>query len=776
VKSYLSLIAISAKVHKRQNRMTILCIIISVLLVTTIFSVSDMIVITESYIMTEKHGNWHIKLEDINNDTAEKINKRTDVKAVGWLEVFNSDADKPYYIGEKRATLYGTDKTYIAQLVNGIEEGNFPQNDNEVMLSSNAKKAINVQIGSRVTINTPAGDTDFTISGFGSDDESYYKGQTYLIGVYMTQNTFADIMSKNGIENSPSFYVQFQNAEKAANAIPKLKAEYNLEDDNISENTAVMGISGKSENKTMKNFYSIAMVLFILVLLAGVLMISGSMNSNVVQRIQFFGMMRCIGASRQQVIKFVRLEALNWCKTAVPIGMILGTAISWGICAILHFVIGGEFAATPVFKVSTVGLVSGAIVGVITVLIAAQSPAKHAAKISPMAAVSGNIENIHYRRRTLKFPFSKIERILGIYHAAASKKNWFLMTASFALSIIMFLCFSVGMDFAHALLPSLRSWQPDVTINGYSNALILDRNLTDKINTIPGVAHTFGSSYIDNIPATSSKASIKYINIVSYDKYMLECAKKSAVQGNFSKISENGNNVMTIYNKNNPLRVGDTIKIGETELEVSCALSDGLFASDLIVICPEETFDRLMGKQKYNLIGIQLNKMATDETVNQIGNIVTGDAIFSDERDNNQKSNATYWTTRVIGYGFLAIIAMITMFNIINSISMSVSAKTKQYGTMRAIGMDGKQLTAMITAEAFTYAISGLLVGCIIGIPLSRCLYIRIITHYFGNEWRLPITLLVIIFIFVFVSATIAVYAPAKRIRNTAITETINEL
>ncbi|MFM9587305.1 FtsX-like permease family protein, partial [Streptomyces caniscabiei] len=91
-----------------------------------------------------------------------------------------------------------------------------------------------------------------------------------------------------------------------------------------------------------------------MVLLAGVLMISGSMNSNVAQRTKFFGMMRCIGASRKQIIRFVRLEALNWCKTAVPVGLILGTLITWCVCALLHYGIGGEFAGTPVFALSPV--------------------------------------------------------------------------------------------------------------------------------------------------------------------------------------------------------------------------------------------------------------------------------------------------------------------------------------------------------------------------------------------------------------------------------------
>ena len=41
MKSYLSLIPISAKVHRRRNRMTILCIVFAVFLVTAIFSVAE---------------------------------------------------------------------------------------------------------------------------------------------------------------------------------------------------------------------------------------------------------------------------------------------------------------------------------------------------------------------------------------------------------------------------------------------------------------------------------------------------------------------------------------------------------------------------------------------------------------------------------------------------------------------------------------------------------------------------------------------------------------
>ena len=777
MKSYLSLVPISAKVRRRQNRMTILCIICAVFLVTAIFSVTDMMIRTESSIMLSKHGNWHLQLDHISQDIAEEICRRTDVTDVGASSVFNYEGGQPYRIREKKAVLYGTEETYMNQISNGITDGAFPQNDSEVMLSPNAVTAFGAQIGDNVTLHTPAGDATFTISGFGTEDKGYYENQTYLVGVYMTQTAFASIMENNGItDNEPAYYVQFEDATKATKAITELQAQYQLPAENISENTGVMGMAGQSSNTAMKNFYGIAVILFIIVLLAGVLMISGSMNSNIANRTQFFGMMRCIGASRQQVIRFVRLEALNWCKIAVPAGILMGTIISWDICGVLRYVVGGEFAVTPVFKISPAGLISGAVVGIVTVLLAAQSPAKRAAKVSPMSAVSGNMENTATVYHAAKIGVGKIDCSLGIHHAVASKKNWCLLTASFALCIILFLSFSIVMDMVRLLLPSLNVTSADLALASYSNEMVLDRDLVDEIRKIDGVANAYGSSYMGNIPATSSRAGIDHINIVSYDDTLLDYAKGNIAQGTLNEVYGDSNKVATVFNKNNSLKVGDTIQIAGTEVEISCALSQGLFGDDLIVICSQETFDRLMGQEKYGLIGVQLEKDATNETVAQIRRLENDDIVITDQRESNRTNNTSYWASRIVCYGFLAIIAVITLFNIINSISMSVSARTKQYGAMRAVGMDDRQLTRMISAEAFTYAVSGLILGCGMGIPFSRFLYTLMITHHFGVAWHLPIALLAVVIAFVFISAVIAAHAPSKRIRNMAITATINEL
>lgn len=96
---------------------------------------------------------------------------------------------------------------------------------------------------------------------------------------------------------------------------------------------------------------------------------------------------------------------------------------------------------------------------------------------------------------------------------------------------------------------------------------------------------------------------------------------------------------------------------------------------------------------------------------------------------------------------------------------------------MRAVGMDKHQITKMIAAEAFTYALSGGIVGSIAGLLIYRLLYNALIAAHFSYAvWSLPTIPLLLILLFVCMAAIAAAYIPAKRIRSMAISAAINEL
>ncbi|WP_252249427.1 FtsX-like permease family protein [Clostridium sp. VAP23] len=537
-----------------------------------------------------------------------------------------------------------------------------------------------------------------------------------------------------------------------------------------------------SKSVAAQTLYSTAAVLFVLILIAGVLMISSSINSNVAQRTKFFGMMRCIGMSRQQIIRFVKLEALNWCKTAVPIGIILGIVVTWGLCAGLRFLVGGEFSDIPLFGVSSIGIISGIIVGVVTVLIAASSPAKRAAKVSPVTAVSGNSENTKNATHALNTRFFKIETALGIHHAVSGKKNLILMTSSFALSIILFLSFSVLIEFIGYIMPQ-SSNTSDISISSNNSSNSIDSVLLDKISGMSDVKHVFGRRNCFDVPAeVNSKTNT--IDMISYDDYDFNCLTKDnqlKKGSDISKVYGNSNYVLTIWDKDRPLEIGDKIQVGNKELEVAGLLKCNPFSDNgtpdgkITLITSGETFTRLTGITDYSLIMIQMTKDATDRNVEAIHNVVGESYTFIDQRD--KRTTSTYMAFMFFVYGFLAIITLVTVLNIMNSISMSVSAKIKQYGSMRAVGMDEHQITKMIAAEAFTYSISGCIVGVVIGLFISKLLYDILITAHFSYAtWSIPIMPIIIVLLVVAITAMVAIYAPSKRIANMAVTDTINEL
>lgn len=551
-----------------------------------------------------------------------------------------------------------------------------------------------------------------------------------------------------------------------------------MEQKRLLEKHGSLSFSNFLDSSMVQTLLPVAVLLFFLILLAGVLMIAGSMNSRVAQRTKFFGMMRCIGMSRRQIIRFVRLEALCWCKTAIPAGLALGIAATWGLCAVLRFLVGEEFSDIPLFGVSLTGIAAGVIMGISAVLLASKAPAKRASRVSPIAAVSTENEAAKKIRRPICARLCKVETSLGIHHAVSDKKNLVLLTSSFGLSILLFLCFSVLIDFAGYLLPQSSS-APDLEIADSGSSNSIDPGLPAKLREMDGVEQVFGRRSRLDIPAKPVP-----IDMVSYDDYDLECLRKDRALkrgSDLSKVYGNSSCVLAVWDENLSLKLGDKIQIGGEELEIAGFLkynpfdSSGMTDGKLTLITSSETFTRLTGITGYSLILIQTDSSITSEDVSAIRSVAGDPYLFRDRRD--QSTKGTYLAFVCCVYGFLFIIACVTVLNIINSISMNISARLKQYGMMRAVGMSHRQILKMTAAEAFTYAILGCAAGCILGLVLHRLLYgVLIAGHFAYASYCLPAGPLAIILFFLLLSVCAAVYVPCRQLRNLSVTETIGSL
>ncbi len=773
MRSYLSLAGISAKAHRRSRRVTQLCIMIAVVLVISVFSMVDF----EYMHMTEKlvrdHGNWHITLNHVPKEEAESVWNEADVKAACWYDTFNYRLDQPICLDSRPICIIGTEESFFTDFWKDmLTEGRFPQNGSEALLNQNAENILGCRVGDTVVIQTPAGEYSYTVCGFVSDT-SYSLARDALIAV-LDYTEMGRMAEANGQAREMQYYIQFKQSLSIKKTIANLKASHGWTDENVAENAALLGIMGMSTDNYIVGLYGVAAILVVIVVLAGIMMISGSLNAGVAQRTEYYGMLRCIGAGKRQVKRLVRREALHWLLLAIPAGAVISTLICWVICAVLAYGIGGEWAGMPVGRISWIGIGIGVLVGTITVILAAAAPAKRAAAVSPIAAVSGSGDG--QNAGMAKLGKAPVPIALGFHHVFAKKKNLLLMTASFALSIILFLTFSVMITWIENALTTNKPYSPDISLYYSDYSAGLGSDLADDLRGIAGVKHVYARMHRLTEVENCEKAN--KIDLISYDEIQFAWARADLLRGDIEAAANETGKVIIAFEKGTAFELGDTMDVNGKTLTVAALLSDSPFSagSNPTVICSEETFSEIFGACNYSVIDLQLKKGYGDETVADIRSIVDDKVILSDRREGNTETNSTYLAFSVLVYGFLAMVAMITVFHIINSISMSVIARQRQYGMMRAIGMDSSQLRQMITAESLGYGISGCLVGCAAGLPLHAWFYRATISNYWGIAWQIPWPQLLIIIGVVLCSAFVAARGPVRRIMSRPVTEAVGSL
>lgn len=784
MKSYLSLIPISARVHKRRNRMTRLCIFLAVFLVTGIFSMADMEVRSQKIRAVAEYGNWHICLKNISEREAGLIALRPEVEASSWYNSLNYRLREDYTVDGKKACICGMDEALLNKiLAEDLVEGSFPKKAGEVLLLDNARDSLGVKTGDSVILHTPSGrDREYRISGFA--EATAMTAKTDAVVVCLPVESFQTLyrQEKRGETTDVDmvYYVRLKDHVSLRKSIDDIKARYGLNEEDVDENTMLLAVAGASRDSTLLALYGAAAVLFLLVLLAGTLMIASSMNSNIAQRTTFFGMLHCIGADRRQTMRFVRLEALFWCREAIPSGVSAGIVMTWLMCALLRFLSAEYFADMPVLGISPGGIVMGMLTGLLTVFIAAGAPARKAAGVSPLAAVSGNIWNTQPLKKAANTKHRKIDTALGIYHAGQNRRNFLLMTGSFAISIILFLGFSSLWDFmGHAITP-LRPYTPDFSIVSGDETCSIPGDLVQELYRTEGVKRVYGRRFAHDVEV-NGVPGWKSVMLISYEALQFNWAdeeKWASDRIGLEKVAKDKEEglVLAVWSENSPLQKGDKIETGLGELTVEGFLKHCPFngtEDSGVLICSEALFTELTGETDYTIIDIQTEGNAGDATVKRLRELAGDQFLFSDNRLGNQSARGAYYSFAVFIYGFLGIIAVIAAFNIINSISMSASARLKQYGAMRAVGMEMGQIRRMLRAETWTYAGAGIAAGTLLGLPIHRFLWNRLIYPRWNDAWEVPVAELIVIIALVAISCAAAVRGPVKRIGNMNVVDVI---
>ena len=787
MKSYLDLIPILGKVHRRQSRMVRICIILSVFLVTAIFGMADMEIRSQNIQAKRNYGEWHVGIRDVSDEEAELLSLRPKVAACTRYDTLNYRLSMDYEIAGKKAVIAGFDESAL-DIFSAVEflEGAFPQ-EGEALVGKDMQKRVNLKIGDTVILGCPDGrEREYRVSGIIEQLPMLAEKDVY--GISMNIEDFRKLSLEGAQDNHDSLvYLQFSPWCNIRKEIRLIRESFGFSEEQVGGNEVLLATIGQSSDLSMLAIYGIAFLLAVLVAVAGILMITSSLSSNIAQRTEFFGLLRCIGASREQVACFVKRQALYWCRTAIPAGVLTGTVVVWILCAVLRFLSPTYFADMPGLGISWIGLICGSLLGIVTVLVSSASPARKASGVSPLTAVSGNAWDRAPVRKAVSVRLRRVETALGFHHALGNRRNFILMTCSFAFSIILFLGFTVTIDFMHYAVKPLSPQAPDISIVSPDNTCSLPGYLAERIGELRDVKRVYGRRFAYDVPIETG-AGQESAYLISYERHQFAWAQDSLIEGSLQD-TEEGGGVLAVYRPEEAsaapgnaagLKTGDVIRadIGGTQcqLAVTGILSECPFNTDSgqrILICSEDTFIRLTGEAGYTIIDLQMTRDAAKDAAEEIRELAGEDVVFSDKRLRNAEVRGAVYSFALFVYGFLGVIALISAVNIMNSIAMSVSARLREYGAMQAVGMDSGQLLLMIAAEAAAYGLWGILLGCGIGIPLNRFIYEQMVTLRWGTSWDFPALPLGIIILVMAVSLLAAVCGPARRIREMSVVDVI---
>ncbi|GAA4689107.1 ABC transporter permease [Streptomyces chumphonensis] len=262
-----------------------------------------------------------------------------------------------------------------------MRDGRAPERDGEIALDAKTAERTGYEVGDtvRTSVNGPVRSEKVT-GIFTTDDGNVAAGGTLVLfdtataqRLYAAPGEFAEITltAAPGTSQAALRGAVEEILPKTAEAVTgeKLAADQSraIEEELSGMRTGMLVFAG-------------------IALFVGVFIIANTFTMLVAQRTKELALMRAVGASRRQVTRSVLIEALVVGAVAGVTGLAAGVGVAAGLRALMGS-LGVTVPDGPLTVTGTTVLVSLAVGTVITVL-AAWLPARRAAKIPPVAAMS----------------------------------------------------------------------------------------------------------------------------------------------------------------------------------------------------------------------------------------------------------------------------------------------------------------------------------------------------------------------------------------------------
>lgn len=169
---------------------------------------------------------------------------------------------------------------------------------------------------------------------------------------------------------------------------------------------------------------SVLILIFSIIILCSVFIIRNSFAISITEKTKLYGMLSSVGATPAQIRKNVFFEGFVMGAVGIPLGLLLGIGGAWGLAALSNNLLSDDlFGVKIAFSVSLEAMVLAVILGVLTIFLSSEVPARRASKIPPIEAIRSN-QDIKTEKKKKKSGGYKTPKLVSKLFGAGGSIAW----------------------------------------------------------------------------------------------------------------------------------------------------------------------------------------------------------------------------------------------------------------------------------------------------------------------------------------------------------------
>ena len=651
---------------------------------------------------------------------------------------------------------------------------------------------------------------EHTYTIVGIIERSNYKG---IEGFFAPGYTAISYMDNENDINTANISVLYSNLKDFQKKTEDIKSviEKNIGSSvTVSYNSSLIDYEGGVSDTTMASLYSVGAVVIVIIILSSVFVIRNSFSISVSEKTKQYGMLSSIGATKKQIKKSVLYEGFYIGIIGIPLGILCGMLAVVILLQVVNVLLGDSLNEKCVFSIPILAIIASIVISAITIYLSCILPARRASKISPIEAIRGN-NDIKIKAKKVKT--SKItKKLFGIGGVIASKnlkrnkKKYRTTVISLVVSISIFISLSSFLDYGGKIVNVYyKDLGYDIsvydgTVENYNEITKLDNveeysysYMTEGSVDINKYGSEFGKKRIAKDGEETNSITIILINNDYFKKFIEHLGIQSTNYKDIAILEDDAYEYIdekTVFENYYSLKTGDSIEITLTNgekrtIKISKKTDErpmgykNVYSNGGYLFVSEDFIQDKSDKKSFHVGGLLIKSQNPDELENEINNLKKTNNLYSKLYINNiskyvEENQKIILLISIFLYGFIAVITLIGVTNIFNTITTNMILRSKEFANLKSVGMTTKEFNRMIRLESILYGLKSLLIGIPLGLIGSYCIYNGIAKGLdFG--YILPLKSIIIAIIFVFIIVGLTMKYSLNKINKQNIIETIRE-